>query len=123
MGIDGRLLQTSKGPPKWLALEGYGRCTGGGLGEIVHSSPRTLAPSGFTLFSRFCRGLSVVSMGLNVDHDGDVAESKHGTAAAMYFVVAVEASEEEMQSGVEMTAVSMHRSVGSVVSMLFDLID
>lgn len=59
----------------------------------------------------------MVPLGLNVDHDGDTAEGSRGKkwCAAMYFVMVVEASSEESEREVDVGAVTMRRSVGSVV--------
>lgn len=117
LGLDKRLLAPDPGPPKWLGLQGFARCTNGGLAEDVQTSPAGLTPEGFALFSRFCRGLTVVPLGLNVDHDGDAAEPKKGQAAAMYFIVVVEVGEEEAAREVDIGPISMHRSVGKIVSV------
>lgn len=109
------------GPPKWLGLEGFARCTEGGAAEDVKASPQDLAPEGFVLFSRFCRGLSVVPLGLNVDADGDTSEGKDGKNAAMYFVIAVRVPEEEAAKEVDVGRVAMHRSMGKFVRNYFCL--
>lgn len=111
VGIDNRLLTPKPGPPKWLGLQGFERCQHGGVALDAHATPANLAPNNFALYSRFCRGLSVVSLGLNVDKDGDTVEGKDGRAAAMYFVFVVRVPEEEAVLEVDVGPVVMHRNV------------
>lgn len=68
------------------------------------------------MYSRFCRARYIVPLGLNVDHEGDALEAKGSKpCAAMYFVIAVEASREESVREVDVGAVAMHRRVTRVV--------
>lgn len=114
MGVDKRLLRPEPGPPKWLGLQGFSLFDGG---RTVSATPGDLAPEGFAVFSRFCRRQSVVPLGYNVDHDGEALDGKDG-AAAMYFVVAVEATREESEREVDVGPVVNHRRVTRVVSRL-----
>lgn len=109
--MDNRLLGPKPGPPKWLGLQGFERCKHDGAPLDAHATPGCLAPNNFALYSRFCRGLSVVSLGLNVGKDGDTVEGKDGSAAAMYFVFVVRVSEEEAVEEVDVGPVVMHRTV------------
>lgn len=113
MGLDNRVI--AAGAPKWLALRGFERCPTADI-RPEHVAPADLAPQGFALYSRFCRGLSIVPLGKNVDHDGDAVEEKHGGSAAMYFVVVVRVPEAEAGAEVDIGPVAMHRSVGKIVS-------
>ena len=116
MGLDKRLLKSDPGPPKWLALQGFEECSRGNAAGTVNAYPSSVAPRGFALFSRFCRGLSVVLLGRNVDHNGDVVEGRKGEAAAMYFVVVVRVSEKEAVKEVDVGPVAMHRKLVKAVS-------
>lgn len=112
--MDKRVI--AAGAPKWLALRGFERCP---TADVAPNdvTPADLAPQGFGLYSRFCRGLSIVPLGKNVDHDGDSVEEKHGGgSAAMYFVVVVRVPEAEAVTEVDIGPVAMHRSVGKIVS-------
>lgn len=113
VGLDQRVI--AAGPPKWLALRGFERCPTADVG-VNDVTPADLAPHGFGLYSRFCRGLSIVPLGKNVDHDGDAVEEKHGGSATMYFVVVVRVPEAEAVTEVDIGPVAMHRSVGKIVS-------
>lgn len=114
VGLDKRVI--AAGAPKWLALRGFERCPAADVGPS-DVTPADLAPQGFGLYSRFCRGLSIVPLGKNVDSDGDSVEGKHGGgAAAMYFVVVVRVPEAEAVAEVDIGPVAMHRSVGKIVS-------
>lgn len=113
--MDKRVL--AAGPPKWLGLRGFERCPAADVAP-PDVTPADLAPQGFGLYSRFCRGLSVVPLGENVDHDGDTVEDRQGGSAAMYFVVVVRVPEPEAVQEVDVGPVVMHRSVSKVVSNL-----
>lgn len=113
--MDKRLLAADPGPPKWLALQGFERREGLDV-SVTDVQPADLAPQGFGLYSRFCRGLSVVPLGQNLDHDGDGVSEKRGGPAAMYFVVVVRVPESEAVGEVDIGPVAMHRSVGKIVS-------
>ncbi|CAN0288267.1 unnamed protein product [Ectocarpus sp. 12 AP-2014] len=116
IGVDKRLLAADPGPPKWLALQGFERREGLDV-SVTDVHPADLAPQGFGLYSRFCRGLSVVPLGQNLDHDGDGVSEKRGGPAAMYFVVVVRVPESEAVEEVDIGPVAMHRSVAKI----FDL--
>lgn len=116
VGVDNRLLEPNPGPPKWLALQGFKRCTEGDAAKDVNISIRDLAPQGFGLYSRFYRGLSTVLLGFNVDADGHAEEGKNGKTGAMYFVVVVRVPEEEAVKEVDVGPIVMHRDIARIVS-------
>ena len=116
--MDNLLLAPKPGPPKWLGLQGFERCKHDGVALDAHATPAGLAPNNFALYSRFCRGLSVVSLGLNVGKDGDTVEGKDGKAAAMYFVFVVRVPEEEAVTEVDVGPVVMHRTVRNLVGRM-----
>ncbi|CAM9257296.1 unnamed protein product, partial [Choristocarpus tenellus] len=119
VGLDIRLANASVGPPKWLALLGYTRCTH--LTATAVARPHDTAQCGFAIFRRFHRGMVKALLGPNVDAHGGCGDSitegrEQGVGggklpSAMYFVVVVEASAEEIATEVDVGHVVMHRNV------------
>lgn len=114
MGVDKRVVDA--GAPKWLSLRGFERYP---IADVAAAdvAPADLAPQGFGLYSRFCRGLSIVPLGENVDRGGDTVKQRHSGSAAMYFVVVVSVPESEAVAEVDVGPVVMHRSVAKLVSL------